>query len=175
MKKFILVFMVVSLLAAGCAQQQRPTKESQGALLGAILGGVAGGLAGAQFGKGSGKTAAAVAGALGGALLGGAIGTSIGKNMDDTDRLMTARALEKAPTGQDVAWHNPDTGRSYDVTPTKTYESPKEPGRYCREYTTSVEIGGETQKAYGTACRQPDGTWQIVGQGDTPQAGKAEW
>jgi surface antigen len=23
-------------------------------------------------------------------------------------------------------------------------------------------LGGEQQRAYGTACRRPDGTWQIV-------------
>lgn len=32
----------------------------------------------------------------------------------------------------------------------------------CQEYTKLVTIGGETQTIYGTACRQPDGTWDIV-------------
>lgn len=35
-------------------------------------------------------------------------------------------------------------------------------GRYCREYQTTVVINGQSQPSYGTACRQPDGTWQIV-------------
>ena len=38
-----------------------------------------------------------------------------------------------------------------------------EEDRYCREYTQVFEIGGEREEGYGTACRQPDGTWQIVG------------
>lgn len=32
----------------------------------------------------------------------------------------------------------------------------------CQEYTKLVTIGGESQTIYGTACRQPDGTWDIV-------------
>lgn len=32
----------------------------------------------------------------------------------------------------------------------------------CEEYTKLVTIGGESQTIYGTACRQPDGTWDIV-------------
>lgn len=35
-------------------------------------------------------------------------------------------------------------------------------GRYCREYQTTVMVGGAPQPAYGTACRMPDGTWRIV-------------
>lgn len=36
---------------------------------------------------------------------------------------------------------------------------------YCREYTRTVQIGGRTQDAYGTACQQSDGSWMIVGEG----------
>ncbi len=32
---------------------------------------------------------------------------------------------------------------------------------YCREYRTEITIAGQQQDAYGTACRRPDGTWQI--------------
>ena len=35
-------------------------------------------------------------------------------------------------------------------------------GRYCREYQTIVSVGSTAQPAYGTACRMPDGSWQIV-------------
>jgi len=33
-------------------------------------------------------------------------------------------------------------------------------GTYCRECRTTVDVGGES--AYGTSCRQPDGSWQII-------------
>ena len=33
---------------------------------------------------------------------------------------------------------------------------------YCREYTKTVNIGGRSERAYGTACYKPDGSWEIV-------------
>jgi len=33
---------------------------------------------------------------------------------------------------------------------------------YCREYQTNVVVGGVRQQTYGTACRQPNGAWQIA-------------
>ncbi|MBI1309472.1 MAG: hypothetical protein GC129_06490 [Proteobacteria bacterium] len=32
---------------------------------------------------------------------------------------------------------------------------------YCREFTQTITIGGKTQKGYGTACLQPDGSWEL--------------
>jgi len=32
----------------------------------------------------------------------------------------------------------------------------------CEEYTKLVTVGGQSETIYGTACRQPDGTWDIV-------------
>ena len=37
---------------------------------------------------------------------------------------------------------------------------------YCREFTQVFSIGGEKETGYGTACLQPDGSWQIVSQDD---------
>lgn len=31
----------------------------------------------------------------------------------------------------------------------------------CREFSTSVVVGGRPQQMFGTACLQPDGTWKI--------------
>jgi hypothetical protein len=45
--------------------------------------------------------------------------------------------------------------------------APANAQEHCREFTTSVRIGGKLQKAWGTSCLQPDGSWQIVS--DTPQ------
>ena len=66
--------------------------------------------------------------------------------------------LEYVPSNRSVYWE--DGGYGYEVTPMRTYEP--EPGRYCREYQTVVTVGGRAEQAYGTACRQPDGSWQIV-------------
>ncbi len=35
-------------------------------------------------------------------------------------------------------------------------------GRQCREYQSTVMIGGRPQPTYGTACLEGDGTWRIV-------------
>lgn len=35
-------------------------------------------------------------------------------------------------------------------------------GQYCREYQSSVRVGGQMQYGYGTACQGPDGDWRVV-------------
>ena len=60
-------------------------------------------------------------------------------------------------------------------TPPATAASPAPPPRIgtvapmrgdaraeCREFQQTIMIGGQATKAYGTACRQADGTWKIV-------------
>ena len=123
-------------------------------VVGAVFGGVAGAAAGSRFGKGGGNTAATVAGAILGALIGG----NVGRAMDQVDQSCVGQALERAETGRPVVWRNPDNGGDYKVTPTGTYRTAD--GRYCREYTTTVVIGGRSERAHGTACRQPDGSWR---------------
>ncbi|WP_324101143.1 RT0821/Lpp0805 family surface protein [Noviherbaspirillum sp.] len=143
--------LVVTAALAGCAAP--PTQEQSGM----VLGGVLGGALGSQVGGGHGRTAAAVAGTL----LGAAVGGAVGRSMDDTDRLKMTHSLESARTGATSHWRNPDTGNEYAVTPTRTYESRGEP---CREYTVDGRVGGKKEKIYGTACRQPDGSWRTVSQ-----------
>ena len=75
-------------------------------------------------------------------------------------------ALEENKTNQSSEWVNPDTGNSGGVTPTRTFADSQ--GQPCREFISTVIIGGQQQQAYGTACRQSDGSWQI--QADEPEA-----
>ena len=88
------------------------------------------------------------------ALLGGALSAAA----SGVDRDCFGQALEHAPSRETVTWQNPDEDTTYQFTPTRTYEA--EDQRYCREYTTVVTIGGREEAAFGTACRQPDGSWQ---------------
>lgn len=125
-------------------------------LLGQVLGGAAGAAIGSQIGGGSGQTAATI----GGAILGVLIGGDIGRQMDSVDQRCVGQVLEHAPSGQTVAWENPDEGARYTVQPTNTFQ--RGDGRYCREYITEATVGGRTEQVYGTACRQPDGDWEIV-------------
>jgi surface antigen len=125
--------------------------------VGGLGGAAAGGLLAAALG-GSGTAIAA------GTILGGLVGGAIGDRLDAADRqranAAAAQALESYPSGQSVAWRNPDSGNAGAVTPVRTYQTST--GQYCREYTQTINIGGERHQSYGTACRQPDGTWRIV-------------
>ncbi|HET8745733.1 MAG TPA: RT0821/Lpp0805 family surface protein [Ramlibacter sp.] len=148
MKTFVVIALTAALLA-GCGTSSEIPREQAGTVIGAV----AGGLLGSQIGGGDGRVAATIVGAI----AGGAIGQSIGRSMDQTDRLRTAQVLESNPTGTRTHWRNPDTGAEYTVVPTRTYASAQGP---CREYTMDAVIGGRLQKVYGTACRQPDGSWR---------------
>ncbi len=125
--------------------------------VGVITGGVAGGLLGSTVGQGTGKLLAVAAGTVAGAFIGGAIG----KNMDDTDKLKMNQALDNNSVGQPAYWKNSENGNSYQLTPTKNVTV--NGNEYCREYRSTADIAGKKQQVYGTACRQPDGTWQAVG------------
>jgi surface antigen len=129
---------------------------SPGQVGGAIVGGVAGGLVGSQIGSGRGRIAAII----GGTLAGAALGSYVGGSMDRDDQRRASQALESHETGKTVQWRNPGSGHGYEMTPTRTYRASD--GRYCREFTTRVTIGGKNEEAYGTACRMPDGSWQII-------------
>ncbi|KZD02365.1 MULTISPECIES: RT0821/Lpp0805 family surface protein [unclassified Thalassospira] len=125
-------------------------------VVGAIIGGGTGAVLGSTIGKGSGRDAAMI----GGAILGMLSGYSIGQSLDQGDLACTGYALQRAPDGQAVRWQNPDSQHSYNVVPTNSWQNAD--GRYCREYSATARIGGELRKTYGTACRQADGSWQIV-------------
>lgn len=119
-------------------------------VVGAVLGGVAGALIGAHHGG----TGATVGGAIVGVILGGALGEAI----DMSDQACYGQVLEYVPNDQPVYWES--NGAQYQVTPRRTYRGAG--GLYCREYQTSIYIDGYPQDAYGTACRQPDGSWQAA-------------
>ena len=81
--------------------------------------------------------------------------------------------LEYNRTNEATPWVNPDTGESGSVVPTRTYQNAA--GQPCREFTQTVIIAGQKQEAYGTACRQPDGSWQIVNdQSAAPAEGQPQ-
>ena len=119
-----------------------------------VIGGVLGGLIGAQAGGGDGRTTAIILGTMAGAAVGG----SVGRSMAETDRLKTAHALENVRTGVPSSWRNPDNGNAYVVVPTRTFDAATGP---CRDYTVDAVVGGRSEKVFGTACRQSDGSWQI--------------
>ena len=152
----VLVSALVALALVGCASSDYGTKQTVGALAGAG----AGGLLGAQVGRGSTRLAATAAGTL----LGAFLGSEVGRSLDRADAVHASQAqyqaLEYTPSGYSTSWRNPDTGHHGSVTPIETYQSFD--GGYCREFQHDAQIGGRTRSVYGTACRTPDGQWQVV-------------
>jgi surface antigen len=155
MRKIVAAMLLASIALGGCADWQDSPKQGVGTLAGAAVGG----LVGSHIGGGTGRLAATGAGVL----LGGLLGSEIGRSLDRADRLAmqqtTQTTLETGRTGQATQWRNPDTGNYGTVTPLRTSESN---GTVCREYQQTITVGGRTQEGYGTACRQPDGSWRIV-------------
>jgi surface antigen len=147
------VLVVAVIAAAGCADVSQNPKTALGAAGGAAAGGL---IAAAASGN-----PAAIAG---GVILGGLAGGAIGNALDQRDHQLAAQAaqqaLEVAPVGSPVPWTNPDNGHTGTVTPVRTYQVAS--GGYCREYQQIVTVGGQQQQSYGTACRQPDGSWKVV-------------
>ena len=155
MKKHFMKLLALTLsavLVAGCGQI---AKEEVGAVIGAGLGG----LAGSFIGDGGGQLVAVAVGTM----LGAVMGSGIGKSLDRADRLALAHAqqeaLEYGHSGSSTSWKNPDSGNSGEIVPQRAVRQAD--GTYCREFQQTITVGGEMQSAYGTACREADGTWKL--------------
>jgi surface antigen len=150
---FVAIGMLLLVPLTGCQTVSDNPKTAIGGLGGAATGGL---IAAAAGGGGAGIAA----GVIGGALLGGLVGNYLDQRDKDMQAKAAAQALEKAPSGTPVSWQNPDSGHAGSVTPTRTYQTAQ--GSYCREFQQTVTIDGKQEKSYGTACRQPDGSWKIT-------------
>jgi surface antigen len=140
---FMTLILGVSLVTgAGCA-----TKRVTGAAAGAVTGGVVGGIDGGDTGHWI------------GAAVGGLLGYEAGRAMEREDRRRIAYALEANRTTQ---WRNTETGYEYVVEPM----GPRQyAGRRCQEFRLYAEdVRGREREVFGTACRQRDGSWQLVDQ-----------
>jgi surface antigen len=154
----ITLIVIVALGLSACAQTGETVRNNPKTTMGGMLGAAGGGLIAAAAGGGA-------AGIVGGVLIGGLVGGAVGNALDQKDKEMAQQAAQQAfensRSGESSAWQNPDSGNSGSITPTQTYQTPS--GQYCREYEQDIVVGGEPQKSYGTACRQPDGSWKIQG------------
>ena len=151
MKKLMLVGLVSLPLVSGCA-----TKMETGTVVGALTGGAL------AYGLGQDSSNKELWTVLG-IGLGAMVGQNIGQQLDERDRMLMGQTfnhtMEKAPINSVGKWENPDSGHGGSVSPTRTFITTE--GTPCREFTQSVTIGGQTEQAYGTACRQADGSWKI--------------
>ncbi len=150
--------MLAAALGLGACNTLQGAGNKQ--IIGTGAGAVAGGLLGSQVGGGKGQLWATGAGVL----LGGLLGSEIGASLDNADRAMAQQAQQRAysvPVGETISWSNPQSGNHGTYTPRRDGYSSS--GRYCREYQQDIVVGGKRQSGYGTACQQPDGSWEIVG------------
>lgn len=153
-KLVVVTAMAALLFVTGCDPQNNPKATG-----GTVLGGIGGALLGSLVGSGKGRLVAVGVGTLAGAM----IGQEVGRSLDRADRAAIDRAEKQAttaPIGETITWNNPQSGNSGTITPVR--EGNHRDGRYCREFQQTIEVGGKLEKGYGTACRQPDGSWQIM-------------
>lgn len=141
----VMIFLAAPMLG-GCFDN----KAQQGAGIGALGGGLAGSLLGPSKNKGQ--------NALIGAAVGGLLGYAVGNEMDKNDQVKLNNALETAPSRQTTTWVNPDTRAQYAVTPQPAYQVD---GRDCRQAEIVSTINGKKETVVKTACRRPDGRWEI--------------
>ena len=149
--------LAAALITSGCAQNSASyaNKETVGTLGGAALGG----WLGSKMADGRTQLATTAAGALVGAL----VGNQIGQGLDEVDQMKARQAqttAAAAPVGQTITWSNPDTGHHGSVTTTR--EGTSSTGEYCREFQHTIFVDGQAQDGYGTACRKPDGSWEMI-------------
>ena len=142
---------LIGIVALGaCSPQGMGPRQEVGIVSGALLGGTAGHL----IGRGDGASI------LAGALLGGIIGGVIGADLDEQDRQRAVHAEFRAlDTGRPTAWQGDRRDVRGEVIPGPSFSEGRQ---FCREYTHTIYIGGRPQEGFGTACRQPDGSWRIV-------------
>ena len=138
-----------ALLLGGCA--------GSGVRTGAIPGANPGVVLNSPVGAGEGEASV-------GAVEGGLIGADVGKSLSAADREIALKAeyeaLEYGRPGQPTGWRS----RSGSIIGTIHVGATYQVNRLdCREYTHNVSIGGRLRVVRGTACRQPDGVWRIVG------------
>lgn len=162
-KKLLVVVLSASMLTACAEPDGSPGRGVMhgGSLsksdVGTVAGAIGGGVIGSTIGSGTGQVAATI----GGALLGGMLGNSIGSSMDNADRANYDEASQYAmESGRTRSWRNDYSGNYGTIRPTRRYTN--DAGFYCREYNQTIYVDGQRHTGHGTACRQEDGTWQIV-------------
>lgn len=121
--------------------------------MGATVGAVGGAAACSNVGKGKGKLVAMLA--CGG--IGAWFGSTIGAYMDEIDKRQVINTIQSVPAGVITTWVN--HGGSNYVKPTTNYF--QSGNQQCRKYQAKILVKGNYETGEGTACRRPDGYWDI--------------
>ena len=159
MRKILFIVIISSFLGACTLTSTGPNEQGPKQGIGTVTGMVLGGKIANDFAKGSKNENIWT---LAGVTLGAFMGNEIGAALDQQDLIMAQKtqyqALEYNKVNVRSTWSNPDTGNSGKIYPTRTFNRGEQP---CREFTQEVTIAGETETAFGIACRMADGSWQL--------------
>ena len=158
--KIALLFLTSWLFLTSCTLTSTgPNEQGPKQAVGTVTGMVLGGKVANDFAEGSRNEGLWT---LAGVAVGAFLGNEVGASMDRQDALLaeraTLQALEFNRIQQPIVWENPDTGNSGRVYPTQTINSGDQP---CREFTQEIVIGGKVETAFGKACRNADGSWDL--------------
>ena len=144
MKKVLFIMLSALVLLTGCAN-----KAQQGAAIGAGSGALLGALVAGDK----------VQGAAIGAGVGLLLGYVAGNEMDKADAQRVSHALETTPSGVSSSWVNPDTGRSFEVTPEQPYR--QDDKIYRDVYIKSTDSNGQPREVKAQAYRDHTGQWVL--------------
>lgn len=160
--KKIAFLLSILICITGCISDNPYNNQHKKEKIGTIGGATSGALIGSYL-MGSG-TNGRIFGALMGGIIGGIAGNKAGAYLDEKAQQKMEQtgyyALNNGTIGNQYSWQSSNQV-SGSFTPTHNYWHPNN-GLYCREFSQIVSIGGQTQKAYGNACRMPDGSWKIM-------------
>lgn len=138
-------------------EQQRQGNTAGGAIAGAIAGGLLGNAISGRGDRGAGTAL--------GAIFGGVVGASIASNLNCEDRSYAVdtyfNGFEAGVPNRRYNWRSPRSGASGYLQVRDYYQDPR--GMRCANYAQEIYVRGRPELAQGYACRQPDGTWQLVG------------
>lgn len=166
MKNFFitsLILIITSLGFSGCLSDYDMNSDSnKKQKIGTIAGAASGAFIGSQM-IGGGSLGGSGFGAIFGGIIGGAIGNRTGAYLDSKTRAKINEnafyALNHGRIGQSYEWSHGDLNGNF--IPTKDFYAQNQ-GLYCREFYQAINIAGKQEKAFGKACRMPDGAWKIM-------------
>lgn len=145
------------LVSTPNAARAECSDTNTGGIVGGLAGAALGGFLGSQFGSGGGKTAATI----GGVILGGIAGNQLGKELTcEDEEYVEDTTYQSLESGEATTWNNQESGNHGTVQPGNVYTNNQ--GHECRAFEQEVYVNGNPVKDTGTACKQPDGSWQIT-------------
>ena len=159
MKSLVLCFSSILLFCSCTLTTTTPENQGPKQAVGTVTGMVLGGKVANDFAEGSRNEGLWT---IAGVALGAFLGNEVGASMDRQDALLAERAAMQAlgsnKTKQISVLKNPDTGNFGSVYPTTTFSKNGQP---CREFTQEITVGGKVETAFGRACRNSDGSWDL--------------